>query len=116
MVFGRFFVSGLHVKEGKVRVNELFVRSQLLSLVTFGDGSGIISFAIIGHAKRQLRVKMSRLLSEYFLQPGNRAVVIARAEIIHRVVVLFLVRAHNVFDKANLVQEHKRAQVRRNDA
>lgn len=97
-------------------MNELFVRAQLFSFVTFGDGGGIVTFSIIRHAERELRFEMVGLDLEDVLQPGNGAVVIASAESEHRIVVLFLERRHNVFDKGNVVQEHERAQVPLSDA
>jgi hypothetical protein len=64
VMFSGLFVAGLHVEQRKVRVNELFLGSELLGFVTFGDGGGKIAFAIERHAERELRVEMRRISRE----------------------------------------------------
>ena len=85
-----FLVARLHVEQRKVRVDELFLRLELLGLVAVGDGSGEISFAIEGHAERELRVEMRWLNREDGVQPRDGIVKLAVAESKHRVVVSFL--------------------------
>ena len=89
-MLGSFFVAGLHVEQREVRVNELFLGLEILSLVTMRDGGGEISLAIEGHAQRELRVEVRRLNREDGDQPGDGVIEVAVAESEHRVVILFL--------------------------
>ena len=110
-MFGSLFVAGFHIKKGEIGMNELFLRAQFFGFVAFGNRSRVIAFSIMGHPEGELRLEMVRLVSEDIFQLADSGVVAAGAEVEHRVVVLILERRHNVFDKGNVVQEHKRAQV-----
>src|ERR1051325_7431802 len=47
MMFGGFFVACLHVEEGQVGVDELFVWFECLRLVPLGDGAGEVALAVM---------------------------------------------------------------------
>src|SRR6266567_322211 len=94
-----FLVPGFHVKQGQVGMNELFVRTKFLGLVPFGDGRGIIAFAAVSHAERKLGLEMRRLFGQDHPELRDGGVVVAGAEVEHRVIVLFLLRRHKSFDK-----------------
>ena len=97
-MLGGLFVACLHVKQGEVRVHELFVRPKLFGFMPFGDGGGIVPFPVVGHPQGKLSVPMIRLFNEDRFEPRNGGVVLAGGEIEHRVVVLFLKRRHKSFD------------------
>ena len=94
-MLGGLFVASFHIKERQIRVNKLVVRPHLLGLVAFGNGRGVIPFSIVGHAKRELRIEMLRVLSKdrFILLDGR--VVVRLAEFEHGVIVFFLKRWHN---------------------
>ncbi len=75
-------------------MDELFVRAELLGLVTFGDGGGEIALPIQSHADRKLGVEVLRVLGENGTEGFNGVGIIALAEGEHRVVVTFLKRGH----------------------
>ena len=98
MVFRGLLVARLHIKQGQIGVDKLFVRPEFLGLVPFGDGGRIIAFAAVSHADGKLGVKMGRVCGKECPELCDGGIVIARAEIEHRVVVLFLERRHKSFD------------------
>ena len=109
-MFGGFFVAGFHVKEGKVGVDQLLFRLELLGFVTFSDRGGKVALPIMGHSEGELSLKVGRFLLEDFFELNDGGVVVAGAEGEHGVIVLVLER-HN-FDKGNVVQDYGWAQVR----
>ena len=84
------FVAGFHVEEGKVGVHELFLGTQFLRFVAFGDGRLEIAETIVGHAERELGLEILRVLREDGLQLLRGRGKIALAEVEHGVVVVFL--------------------------
>ena len=68
-------------------MHQLVVRAELLSFMPFGDGCGVITFPIVGHAKRELPVKMFRLFSQNGFQLRDGGVIIPRAEVEHGIIV-----------------------------
>jgi hypothetical protein len=71
-------------------VDELFLWTKLLGLVTFINRGGKIAFTIKRHAQRKLRVEIYRVGGKHRLEFDDGAVKVAPAEIEHRVVGLFL--------------------------
>ena len=96
-MFGGLFVARLHIEQGQIGVDELFVRPEFLGLVPFGDGGRIIAFAVVGHAESQLGIEMGRICGKDRPELRDGGIVIAIAEVEHRIVVLFLVRRHKSF-------------------
>lgn len=103
-MLGGLFVAGLHVEQREVRVNELFLGSELLGFMAFGDGGAEIAFAIVRHAEGELRVEMRRISREDGAQFLDAGVVIALAEGEHGVVVLFLRCVHQTFALGRLAR------------
>ena len=78
MVFGGLLVARLHVEQGQIGVDELFVRPEFLGLVPFGDGRGVILLAVISHADGKLSVEMGRVCGQDRPELSNGEIVIAR--------------------------------------
>src|SRR4051812_31422736 len=95
MMLGCLFVPGFHVEKRQVRVYQLFLGAKLFRFVTLLNGPGIVAFAVIGHAKGELGIKVVRVLCQNGLQLGDGRIVFSRGEIEHCIVVLFLSRRHN---------------------
>ncbi|PYK96812.1 MAG: hypothetical protein DME19_18450 [Verrucomicrobia bacterium] len=98
VVLGGLLVAGFHVKQREVGVNQLFVRPKFLRFVPFGDGGGIVAFAIASHAQGELGIEMRRFFGQDRSELRDCGVIVTRAEVEHRIVVLFLVRRHKSFD------------------
>ena len=99
VVFGGLFVARLHIEKGEIGVDELFVRPEFLGLVPFGDGGRIIAFAVVSHADGQLGVEMGRVCAKDRPELCDGGIVVARGEVEHRIVVLFLERRHSLLVK-----------------
>jgi HAD superfamily hydrolase (TIGR01484 family) len=96
VVFGSRLVSGLHVKERQVGVHQLFVRLKAFGFVAFGDSGGVISFAIKCHAQCELGLEVIRLFRQNSPELRDGVVVLASAEVEHRVIVSILKCRHKL--------------------
>jgi hydroxymethylpyrimidine pyrophosphatase-like HAD family hydrolase len=103
------FISGLHVKERKIGVNQLFVREKLLRFVPFFDGAGVIAFAVVSHAERELGVEVLRVVAEELLEFLDGAVVIGPAEIEHGVIVSYIHFDKYLYDTIVIRAQAKRS-------
>ena len=96
-MFRRFFVAAFHVKKREIRMDELFFRTELLGLVTLGNGRSVVSFSIIGHSQRELCVEVIWIHGKNRFQLCDGFIVLAFAEGVHRFVVLVLQALHRFF-------------------
>lgn len=87
MMFGGLFVAGLHVEQGEVGVDQLFMGPEFFGFMAFGDGAGEFTFAVPGHAERQAGVELVGVLGENGFELGDRAVELFRREVEHGIVV-----------------------------
>src|SRR5437764_15465835 len=76
----------------------LFVRPDYLCFVPLGNGGVIIAFAVVSHSDGKLGVEMVRVCGKDRPELRDGGIVIATAEVEHRIVVLFLERWHKTFD------------------
>ncbi len=102
VMLGEAFVAGFHVEQREVGMHELFAGFHFFGFAAFGDGGGVIAFAIVGHAEGELGIEMVRIGGENGFELFDSAVVFGRAEIEHGVVVLFL-RRHSCASKVNQI-------------
>ena len=86
-MFGGLFVAGLHIEEGEIGVNELFVRLELFRFVTFGNGARKVPFAVVGHAEGELGVKVRGILGEDLLEFRDGGIELPLREVKHGIVV-----------------------------
>ena len=93
-MFGGLLVTGLHVEEGEVGVNELFGRPKFLRLVALGDGAGKVALAVVGAAEGKLGIEVGGVLREDGGELLDGPIELAHAELQHGIVVSVLERLH----------------------
>ena len=84
------FIAGLLIEERKIRVDLLFGGAHLLGLVTFGDGPGIITFAVEGHAEPELGIEMVGIVAQDGFEFRNGIIELALSELVGRFVISVL--------------------------
>jgi hypothetical protein len=98
MMFGGLLVAAFHVEQRKIGVNQLFFRLKFFGFVAFGNRGCEVSFAVISHSNGKLRIEVARIFTKDRLKLRDGGIVVVRAEVVHRVVVLILKALHKFFD------------------
>ena len=86
-MFGGLLVTGLHVEEGEIGVNQLLVRLELFRFVTFGNRARKVPFAVVCHAEGELGVKVRGILGEDRLEFRDGGIELPLREVEHGIVV-----------------------------